>query len=82
MMGTIKPSKDQALVAGDSKVDSKSKKKSKNSPKQKGDKAKSQEESSGSKKNKELMSKCAYYKKGYHPESPCMKNEIDMLTQI
>ena len=26
MMGTIKPSKDQALVAGDSKVDSKSKK--------------------------------------------------------
>ena len=29
MMGTIKPSKDQALVAGDSRVDSKRKKKSK-----------------------------------------------------
>ena len=29
MMGTIKPSKDQALVAGDSRVDSKGKKKSK-----------------------------------------------------
>ena len=31
MMGTIKPSKYQALVAGDSRVDSKSKKKAKNS---------------------------------------------------
>ena len=35
MMGTIKPSKDQALVAGDSRVDSKSKKKSKKPPEQK-----------------------------------------------
>ena len=51
MMGTIKPSKDQALDAGDSKVDSKSKKKAKKPPEQKRDKAKSQEESSGSKKN-------------------------------
>ena len=32
MMGTIKPSKDQALVAGDSRVDSKGKKKSKKPP--------------------------------------------------
>ena len=40
MMGTIKPSKDQALVAGDSKVDSKSKKKAKKPPEQKRDKAK------------------------------------------
>ena len=32
MMGTIKPSKNQALVAGDSKVDSKRKKKSKKPP--------------------------------------------------
>ena len=38
MMGTIKPSKDQDLVAGDSRVDSKSKKKSKNPPKQNRDK--------------------------------------------
>ena len=38
MMGTIKPSKDQALVAGDSRVDSKSKKKAKNPPEQKRDK--------------------------------------------
>ena len=44
MMGTIKPSKDQALVAGDSRVDSKSKKKAKNPPKQKRDKNKSPEE--------------------------------------
>ena len=41
MMGTIKPSKDQALNL---KVDSKSKKKAKKPPDQKGDKKKSQEE--------------------------------------
>ena len=34
------------------------------------------------KKNKGEMSKCAYPSKGYHPESSCMKNQIDMLTQI
>ena len=44
MMDTIKPSKDQALVARDSRVDSKGKKKSKNPPKQKRDKNKSPEE--------------------------------------
>ena len=53
IMGTIKPSKDQALVSGYSKVDSKGKKKynSKKPAEQKRDKSKSQEESSGSKKN-------------------------------
>ena len=51
MMGTIKPSKDQALVAGDSRVDSKGKKKYKKPPEQKRDKNKSQEEPQGSKKN-------------------------------
>ena len=51
MMGTIKPSKDQALVVGDSRVDSKGKKKAKNPLDQKRDKNKSQEESQGSKKN-------------------------------
>ena len=51
MMGTIKPSKYQDLVARDSKVDSKSKKKYKKPLEQKRDKAKSKEESSGSKKN-------------------------------
>ena len=40
-MGTIKPSKDQYLVAGDSRVDSKGKKKNKKSPEQKRDKNKS-----------------------------------------
>ena len=70
MMGTIKPSKDQALVAGDSRVDSKRKKKSKNTPEQNRDKNKSPEEPQGSKKNyqkkknKEEMSKCAYCGKG------------------
>ena len=53
MMGTIKPSKYQYLVAGDSKVDSKGKKKSNSNkpPEQKRDKSKSQEESLGSKNN-------------------------------
>ena len=80
MMGTIKPSKDQALIDGDSKVDSKSKKKAKNPPEQKRDKDKSLEDPQGSKKNyqkkknKGEMSKCAYYNKGYHLESSYMKN--------
>ena len=64
MMGTIKHSKDQDLVAGDLRVDSKGKKKSKNPPYQKRDKNKSSEEPQGSKKNpqkkkkKGEMSKC------------------------
>ena len=88
MMGTIKPSKDQALVAIDSRVDSKSNKKAKNPPEQKRDKSKSQEEPQGSKKNSQKkknkgeMRKCAYCSKGYHPERSCMRKQIDMLTQI
>ena len=75
MMDTIKPSKDQYLVVGDSRVDSKSKKKAKNSPKHKRDKSNSQEEPQGSKKNSQKkknkgeMSKCTYYSKGYHLRS-------------
>ena len=44
MMGTIKPSKDYALVARDLKVDLKSYKKAKNPPEKKRDKSKSQED--------------------------------------
>ena len=79
MMRTIKPSKEQDLVAGDSKVDSKGKKKAKNTPDQKRYKSNSQEEPLGSKKNfqkkknKGEMSKCADYNKGYHTEISCMK---------
>ena len=51
MMGTINPSKDQALVTGDSKVDSKGKKKSKNPPNKNKYNSKSHEESSGSNNN-------------------------------
>ena len=51
MMGSIKSSKYQDLVARDLKVDSKSKKKDKNPLEQKRDKSKSQEEPLGSKKN-------------------------------
>ena len=88
MMGTIKPSKDQALVSRDLKVDSKRKKKAKNPPEQKRDKNKSPEEPQGSKKNhqkkknKGEMSKCTYYSKGNHTKSSCMKKQIDMLTQL
>ena len=88
MMGTIKPSKDQALVAGDLRVDLEGKKKAKKPPEKKRDKNKSQEDPQVSKKNfqkkknKGEMSKCAYYSKGFHPESSCMKNQIDMLTQL
>src|SRR5713101_4699107 len=88
MMGTIKPSKDQALVAGDSRVDSKIKKKTKKPPEQKRDKNKSLEEPHDSKKNyqkkknKGEMSKCAYCSKGFHPKISCMKKQIDMLTQL
>ena len=51
MMGTIKPFKYQALVARDSRVDSKSNKKANMQPQQKRDKNKSQEEPQCSKKN-------------------------------
>ena len=88
MMGTIKPSKDQALVAGYSRVDSKGKKKAKKPPEKKRDKNKSQEEPQGSKKNfqkkknKGEISKCAYCSKGNHPKIFVMKKQIDMLTQL
>ena len=88
MMGTIKPSKGQSLVAGDLKVDSKRKKKAKKPPEQKRDKKQSPEEPQGfeknyqKKKNKGEMSKCAYCNKGNHTESSCMKKQIDMLTQL
>ena len=74
-MGTIKSSKDQALVSRDSKVDSKGNEKAKKCPDKKGDKFKSHEESLNSKKKnfqkkkgKGEGSKCAYCGKGFHPE--------------
>ena len=84
MMGTIKPSKYQALVSRDSRVDSKGKNKSKKPLEHKRDKIKSQEEPQGSKKkfqkkkNKGEMCKCAYCSKGNHLESSCMKKQIDI----
>ena len=87
-MGTIKQSKDQDLVAGVLRVDSKIKKKAKNPPEQKRDKNKSPEEPQGSKKNyqkkknKGEMSKCAYCSKGNNSESSYMKKKIEMLTQL
>src|SRR5713101_6208165 len=88
MMGTIKPSKDQALADGDSKVDSKSKKKAKNPPKKGRDKKQSPGDQQGpkkntqKKKNKGEMNKCSYCSKGNHTESSCMKKQIDMLNQL
>ena len=74
MMGTIKPSKYQSLVAGDSNMDSKGKEKSnsKTPPDQKKDKSKPHEDSSSSNKNyhnnkvKDEMRNCTYYDKVYH----------------
>ena len=69
-------------------MDSKSKKKAKNPLEQKRDKKQSPEEPQGSKKNyqkkknKEEMSKCAYYNKGNHTEISCMKKQIEMMTQL
>ena len=69
MMGTIKPSKDQALIVGDSRVDSKSKKKAKKPPEQRRDKKQSPEDQQGpkkntqKKKNKGEMNKCSYCSK-------------------
>ena len=34
------------------------------------------------KKGKGEMSKCTYCGKGFHPESSCMKKQIDMLTKL
>ena len=51
MMGTIKPSKYQALVAGDSREDEKGKNKAKNPLEKNRDKNKSPEEPQCSKKN-------------------------------
>ena len=90
LMGTIKPSKDQALVAGDSKMDSKGKKKDnpKKPSNQNKDNSKSHEESSSSKKNSRMkkgkgeMNKCTYCGKGYHTYISCMTKQIGMLTQI
>ena len=90
MMATIKASKYQDLVVGDSKMDSKGKKKSnqKKPPYQNKDKSKFHEESSSSKKNSQKkkgkfkMRKCTYCGKGYHLESSCMKKQIDILTQL
>ena len=90
MVGTIKPSKYQDLVVGDSRMDSKGEKKS--NPKkphdQKKYKSKSHEESSSSNKNSQKkkgkgeMTKWKYCGKGYHPKSYCMKKQIYMLTQL
>ena len=88
MMDTIKPSKDQALVVGDLRVDSEGKKKDKNPPKQKRYKNKFPKKPQGSKKNpqnkknKGEMRKCTYCSKGNHSESSRMKKKIDMLTQL
>ena len=84
LMGTIKPSKDQSFVVGDSNMNSKYNKKDTKPLYQNGDKSKSQEDSSNSKKKKGKGegSKCEYCGKEFHHEIPCMKKWIDMLTQL
>ena len=74
MMGTMKYSKYQALVVGDSKVNSKDKKKAKKPPDKKGDESSNSKKKNFQKnKGKGKGSKCAYCSKDFHPEISCMK---------
>ena len=87
-MGTIKSNKDRALAARVLNP-SKGKKKAKDSRKQdkkKQDRPKFPDGGSNpckdkDKKNKE-KTKCTYRHKGWHPESACMKQTIDMMVQL
>ena len=86
-MGTIKD-KDQSLAMGVSNS-SKGKKKAKNSKlpeKKKPEKTKSNDGGSNPPKEKDKKgkekTKCTYYHKGWHLESSCMKNTIDMMAQL
>ena len=87
-MGTIKSSKDQALVEGVSNP-SKGKNKDKDSRKQDKKKQNRPKSSNGGSnpckdkgKKKEENTKCTYCHKGWNPESECMKKTIDMMAQL
>ena len=87
-MGALKNSKSHAFVVHESsKTNAKNKQKQKGkkeSDKRKGDKNKSTEETSNSKvgKQKKDKTKCSYCGRGFHPESSCMKNTIDLMAQV
>jgi hypothetical protein len=87
-MGVIKNSKVHALVAhdGNSSQHQKSKKKGKekaHAEQKKEGYSKPFNDSSGSKSGKgKKGQKCTYCNRGFHPESACMKKQIDLMTQI
>ena len=87
-MGTIKSTKDQALVAGVSNQ-AKGKKKTKYSKKQekkKQEKLKYLDGGSNSIKDKEKKKKekkkCTYFHKGWNLESACINKTIDMMGKL
>jgi hypothetical protein len=87
-MGVIKNSKAHALVVhdGNSSQNQKSKVKGKTKSHAESKKegySKPFNDSSGSKSGKgKKGQKCTYCNRGFHPESACMKKQIDLMTQI
>ena len=85
-MGKIKGFKAHALAVHDGSHNPKQKFKSKDkgkahaNPKKEGN-TKPFNDSSGSKGEKwKKMEKCTYYQKGFHPESSCMKKQMDQMA--
>ena len=80
-MGIIRSSRDQALVAGGPKV---ANHKGKNKDKSPVKKEQSNEPSSSkrSKKNGKGKTLCSYCGRGFHPDSCCMKRQIDEMTLL
>ena len=80
-MGTIRSSRDQALVAGEPKVANDKGKQKDESPVEK-------EQSNGpscskrSKKNGKGKTLCSYCGRGFHPESSCMRRTIDEMALL
>ena len=87
-MGTIKSTKDQALISGASNK-AKFKKKSTYLKQQEKKKQGNPKSSNGclntskdKEKKKQEKKKCTYCHKGWNPESACMKKTIDIMAQL
>ena len=86
IMGKIKGSKAHSLVVHDGshnpKQRSEDKGKAHANTKKEGN-TKPFNDSSGSKGEKgKKGDKCTYYQRGFHPESSCMKKQVDQMAQI
>eukprot|EP00253_Pinus_taeda_P006200 PITA_06200 len=94
-MGKIKPSKAHALAVHDSSHNKHHRSDSSQKNQQKKDKGKAHShpkkegytkpfnDSSGSRNEKgKKGNRCTYSQRGFHPESSCMKKQIDQMTEI